>query len=239
MCVCVRTWYLYIYACVYVFVHLCVYARVYLYVYAYLCIDCGSWYQCFSVWTVSYMRMYFRVAYAQVFLNTCMRVCGGIGSGVCFSLFMFSACYWRGRLCFGRGRVRGICLLYCSIFAGVRVVGVCVLVYARTHTQTIGYLMWAQVWDGNLEGQKNPDRLKCSIHVDCIGVHSTFVYIYAVLRVLMIWANCFFSFNMSFLFRKVEDVTTISKSQSLTSVSIKDCTLRVPNKTTTLFLYKQ
>ena len=37
---------------------------------------------------------------------------------------------------------------------------------------------------------------------------------------------------MSLLFRKVEDVTTISKSQSLTSVSIKDCTLRVPNKTT-------
>ena len=37
---------------------------------------------------------------------------------------------------------------------------------------------------------------------------------------------------MSFLFRKVDDVTTISKSQSLTSVSIKDCTLRVPNKTT-------
>ena len=29
---------------------------------------------------------------------------------------------------------------------------------------------------------------------------------------------------------------TISKSQSLTSVSIKDSTLRVPNKTTTLFL---
>ena len=35
---------------------------------------------------------------------------------------------------------------------------------------------------------------------------------------------------MSFLFRKVEDVTTIIKSQSLTSVSIKDCTLRVPNR---------
>jgi len=31
------------------------------YVYAYLCIDCGSWYQCFSVWTVSCMRMCFRV----------------------------------------------------------------------------------------------------------------------------------------------------------------------------------
>jgi len=41
---------------------------------------------------------------------------------------------------------------------------------------------------------------------------------------------------MSFLLRKAEDVTTISESQSLTSVSMKDCTLRVPNKTTTLFL---
>ena len=48
-----------------------------------------------------------------------------------------------------------------------------------------------------------------------------------------------FSFNMSFLFRKIEDVTTISESQSLFSVNIKDCTLRVPNKTTTLFLYEQ
>jgi len=37
---------------------------------------------------------------------------------------------------------------------------------------------------------------------------------------------------------KKEDVTTISKPQSLTSVRIKDCTLRVPNKTTTLFLYE-
>ena len=37
---------------------------------------------------------------------------------------------------------------------------------------------------------------------------------------------------------KKEDVKTISKPQSLTSVRIKDCTLRVPNKTTTLFLYE-
>ena len=49
---------------------------------------------------------------------------------------MVSACYWRGRLCFGRGRDRGFVLYIFSIFAGVRVVGVCVLVYARTHTQT-------------------------------------------------------------------------------------------------------
>ena len=63
ICVCVyvcRHVYMYIYACVYVFVHLCDYTHVYVYVYAYLCIDCGSWYQCFSVWTVSCMRMCFR-----------------------------------------------------------------------------------------------------------------------------------------------------------------------------------
>jgi len=66
VCVCI---YVYIYACVYVFVHLCVYTHVYVYVYAYLCIECGSWYQCFSVWTVSCMCMCFRVhmyAYAYV-----------------------------------------------------------------------------------------------------------------------------------------------------------------------------
>ena len=48
------------------------------------------------------------------------------------------------------------------------------------------------MWDGHLESQKNPDRLKRIIHVDRIGVHSTFVYICAGLRVLMILANCFF-----------------------------------------------
>jgi len=40
---------------------------------------------------------------------------------------------------------------------------------------------------------------------------------------------------MSFLLTKVEDVTTISKPQSLALVRIKDYTLRVPNKTITLF----
>jgi len=117
---------------------------------------------------------------------------------------------------------------------------VCLYTCVHTH-ELLGYLIRNKVWDGHLESQKNPDRLKRIIHVDFIGVHSTFVYIYAVLRVLMIWVNSFkfFPFNMSFLFRKVGDVTTISKSQSLTLVSIKDCTLRVPNKTTTLFLYDQ
>jgi len=53
--------YMYIYACVYVFVHLCVYTHVYVYVYAYLCIDCGSQYHCFGVWTVLCMHVCVRV----------------------------------------------------------------------------------------------------------------------------------------------------------------------------------
>jgi len=110
----------------------------------------------------------------------------------CFSLFMVSACYWRGRLCFGGVRDRGF-VLYISLFFRVLGwwMGVCLYTHVHTH-KLLGYLMWAQVWDGLLESQKNPDRLKRSIHVDRTGVHSTFVHIYAVLRVLMIWANCFF-----------------------------------------------
>ena len=112
--------------------------------------------------------------YHRCFLTLACVLRGGIESGVCFSLFMVSACYWRGRLCFSRGRDRGF-VLYISLFVGGLEVG-------HTH-KLLGYLMWAQVWDGHQEGQKNPDRLKRSIHVDRIGVHSTFVYIYAVLRV--------------------------------------------------------
>jgi len=71
-------------ACVYVFVHLCVYTRVDVYVYAYLCIDCGSWYQCFSVWTVSCMRMCFRVyMHAYTYLCRYIYMC----------IFFCSECY--------------------------------------------------------------------------------------------------------------------------------------------------
>ena len=50
---------------------------------------------------------------------------------------MVSACYWRGSLCFCGVGDRGFVSYHdFSIFSGVRVVGVCVLVYARTHTQT-------------------------------------------------------------------------------------------------------
>jgi len=75
-------------------------------------------------------------------------------------------------------------LLVCvsSIFsAGGSVCG-CMRVY--THTSQMGYsVVSPRVGMRHLEGRKNPHRPKRSIHVDCIGVQSTFVYIYAGLRV--------------------------------------------------------
>ena len=61
-------------------------------------------------------------------------MCGG-GLEVGF----FSACSWLALVTGVGGYVLagveiGVCLVYFSIFAGVRVVGVCVLVYARTYT---------------------------------------------------------------------------------------------------------
>jgi len=98
-----------------------------------------------------------------------------------------------------------------------------VLVCGCTHIQT--------TW-------KNLDRLQRSIHVDSICLQSISDYIYARLQVLIIWANCFFSFNMSFLWRKVEYVMTISKLHTLTSVRMIHHTLRVPNKITASFMKK-
>ena len=52
---------------------------------------------------------------------------------------------------------------------------VCVDTHTHTPAAQMGYSMRAQVWDGHLESRKNPGRLKSSIHVDRIDVHSTFV----------------------------------------------------------------
>jgi len=94
--------------------------------------------------------------------------------------------FWRGRLCFGGVKDRGF-VSHISLFFRVFGWWVCVCLYMRVHThKLLRCLMRAQVWDRHLESQKNPDRLKRSTHVDRIGVHSTFVYIYAVLRVLTI-----------------------------------------------------
>ena len=66
-------------------------------------------------------------------------------------------------------------------------VRVCMYTHTHTHTAQMGYLdVSPGVGMKHLESRKNPDRLKRSTHVDCIGVQSTFVYMYSGLRVLMI-----------------------------------------------------
>ena len=52
----------------------------------------------------------------------------------------------------------------------------------------------------------------------------------------LLFSLTYFSFQK----KKAKDVnvTIVSKLQALTSVRIRDCTLKVPNKTTTLFVYQ-
>ena len=98
---------MYIYACVYAFVHLCVYTRVYVYVYAYLRIDCGSWYQCFSVWTESCMHMCFRVhmyaytyvcRYIYMYIFFCiecyMHFTGVVGTSAWAGVYVTQVCFY-------------------------------------------------------------------------------------------------------------------------------------------------
>jgi len=119
-------------------------------------------------------------------------------------------------------------------------VPVCVCVYAHTLTHcTDGVLGCEPRSRDETPGGLKESRWTKSRHTYIrICVQSTHVYIYTKRRDEIL-DSLLFSFNMSFLLRKVEDVTTTSKPQSLTSVRIKDCTLRVPNKTTTLFLSEQ
>jgi len=109
--------------------------------------------------------------YHRCFL-TLACVCGG-GLEVGF----VSSCSWSALVTSVGGYVLvgveiGILSCIFLYFCGFQGGG-CVCACIRAYTQ---------VWDGHLESQMNPDRQKCSIHVDRIGVPSTFVYMYAVLR---------------------------------------------------------
>jgi len=87
VCICVYT-----YACI----GACVYVCICIYVCLYICMHihlytraCGCTYALVQAHFV-YLNCPISLLHArvsQVFLNTCMHVCGGIGSGVCFSLF--------------------------------------------------------------------------------------------------------------------------------------------------------
>jgi len=146
MCICMRM-YMCVHVCMYRCMCICMYMyicmSVYMYAYTFIIharvgVHMHSRKRSLFVCTVQslyYMRVYHRC------LLTLACVCGGIGSGVCFSLFIVSACYCCGRLCFRRGRDRGF-VTYISLF--LRVLGwwVCVCLYMHVHThKLLGYLM--------------------------------------------------------------------------------------------------
>ena len=145
-----------------------------------------------------------------------------------------STCFLAWGVIFDRRKDGGVVCVFSNFSAGENVCRyMCVYTHAHSHTTQMGY---SDVSPGvgmrHLERPKNPDGLNLEIHI-FVYVYKVHMCIYMLRGGMRSWTDCFF------LLRKVEDVTTISKPQSLTSVRIKDCTLRVPNKTTTLFLSKQ
>jgi len=112
--------YMCVHVCVYMCMCICMHICVSVYMYTYTCIYTRVWvYICTHVGVLclfvlsnpstTYMRVY------HMCFNNCMRVWWGIGSGDFFSLFMVGANFWRGRLCFDRGRDRDFAL-HISLF---------------------------------------------------------------------------------------------------------------------------
>ena len=89
---------------------------------------------------------------------------------------------------FDRRKDRGVVCVFSICNAGGGVCGyMCMYTHTYTHTAQMGCsIVSPGVGMKHLESRKNPNRLKRNTHVDCIGVQSTFVYMYSGLRVLMI-----------------------------------------------------
>jgi len=88
-----------------------------------------------------------------------------------------STCCLAWGVVFDRRKDRGVVCIFFIFNAGG---SVCGCKYTRTHTHTaqMGYSVVSPgVGMRHLESRKNPDPLKRSVHVDHIGVQSTFVYI--------------------------------------------------------------
>jgi len=116
---------------VYVYMNVCVYVCIYIYIRANVSVHMPSCRRISFICTVQsgyYMCMYYRC-----FLTLACVCVGGLEVG------FVSACSWLALVTGVGGYVLAgveIGILSCkfSIFARVRVVAVCVLVYARTHT---------------------------------------------------------------------------------------------------------
>jgi len=131
MCMCVHVC---VYStCVYVYMYVCVYVCIYIYIRVRVGVHMYSCRRILFICTVQ--SLYYTRVYHRCFL-TLACVCGG-GLEVGF----ISACSWFALVAGVGGYVLagseiGVLSRTFSILSGVRVVGVCVLVYARTHTQT-------------------------------------------------------------------------------------------------------
>ena len=158
---------MYIY--VHVYMYVCVYVCKYIYIRARVGVHMHSCRRILFICTVQ--SLYYMRVYHRCFLTLACVCVGGLEMG------FVSACSWLALVTGVGGYVLegvdiGVLSVYFSILAGVRVVCVCVLVYARTHTQTTWVLDVSpgvgRTPGGPEEGQKIPDRLKRSIHVDRI-----------------------------------------------------------------------
>ena len=147
---------MYVYMCV----HVCVYMWICMCMYMHICVSvCMYAYRC--ICTCVWVYIHTRVGAFCLFVmsnpsTTCMCITGVFSTPACVcsgglevrgvsSFFMVSACCWRGRLSFDRGRDKGF-VLYVSLF--LRVLGwwVGMCLYTRVHThKVLGYLTWAQV----------------------------------------------------------------------------------------------
>jgi len=137
ICVCVYVCghvYMYVYACVYVYVYVCVYTHVYVYVCAYLCIDCGSQYQCFSVWTVSCMYVWYMCVYACIciWMRTCVY---DIAWHVEALLLRFSICAYMC-ICMRMYMCVHVCVYRCMCICMYMYVCMSVYMYAYTFIYT-------------------------------------------------------------------------------------------------------
>jgi len=116
--------------------------------------------------------------YHRCFLKPTCVCGGGLEVGI------FPACSWLALVSGVGGYVLvgvEIGVLSCIFlnFAGVRIVGVCVLVYACTHTQ-ITWVLDVSPGVGRTPGEPEESRsTKAQYTCRLIGVQSTFVYIYA------------------------------------------------------------
>ena len=126
----------YVYMCVYVYMFVCVHVCIYVYIRARVGIHMHSCRRILFICTVQ--SLYYMRVYHRCFLTLACVCVGGLEVG------FVSACSWFALVTGVRGYVlagveTGVLSVYLSIFAGVRVVGKCVLVY-RTHTQTTSVL---------------------------------------------------------------------------------------------------